>query len=74
LRPPPARHYEFDVDRHVVHTDQEKINWEHQYIFTARPKVPRPSIMSYRKKAKKAGSSGQHHRRNDRHDDRRQRT
>jgi hypothetical protein len=44
-----ARHYEFDVDRHVVHTDQEKIqiNWEHQYIFTARPKVvPRPSIMS----------------------------
>jgi hypothetical protein len=69
-----ARHYEFDVDRHVVHTDQEiQINWEHQYIFTARPKVvPRPSIM--RKRAiKKAGSSGQHHRRNDRHDDRRQR-
>jgi hypothetical protein len=52
-----ARHYEFDVDRHVVHTDQEKIqiNWEHQYIFTARPKVvPRPSIMSYRKEQSKS--------------------
>jgi hypothetical protein len=44
-----ARHYEFDVDRHVVHTDQEKIKSTGNInIFSrhGRKLFPRPSIMS----------------------------
>jgi hypothetical protein len=51
-----ARHYEFDVDRHVVHTDQEKSNQlgTSIYFHGTAESCSRPSIMSYRKSNQKS--------------------